>query len=60
MKNSANAKATFAEVFGTMKFGGKSEIAPAHPWPTRRFAVMKSSHAGQAALEEAKLVRSSN
>jgi hypothetical protein len=60
MNSRTNGKATFAEVFGSIKFSGKSELAPARPWPETGFAVNKSTHVGEAFAEEGKLVRSCN
>lgn len=56
---SAN-KATFAEVFGSIKFSGKGSNAPAPSWPETGFAVNKSTHMGDSFADEPKLVRSSN
>jgi len=55
-----SSKATFAEVFGSIKFSGKASAAPARPWPETGFAVNKSTHLGESQREESKLVRSSN
>ena len=60
MNTSANGKATFVEVFGSMKFSGKPNLRPSRPWPRTGFAVNKSTHVGEAILEDGKLVRSSN
>ena len=60
MNTSANGKATFVEVFGSIKFSGKPTPRPSRPWPRTGFAVNKSTHVGEAQLEEGKLVRSSN
>ncbi len=57
---SSNNKATFAEVFGSIKFSGKASAAPARPWPETGFAVNKSTHLGEALRDEYKLIRSSN
>jgi hypothetical protein len=53
-------KATFAEVFGSMKFGSKRSDAPARPWPAPGFAVSKSTHNGEIRPDDHKLIRSSN
>jgi hypothetical protein len=60
MNSRTNGKATFAEVFGSIKFSGKTESTPAHPWPEAGFAQNKSTHLGQTSAEEDKLVRSCN
>ncbi len=61
MNSRTSGKATFAEVFGSIKFSGKSEsAAPACPWPEGGFAENKSTHLGEAFAEEGKLVRSCN
>ncbi len=60
MNTRANGKATFLEVFGSIKFSGKSSIAPAYPWPETGFAVNKSTLVGDSFADEPKLVRSSN
>ena len=60
MSSRSNNKATFAEVFGSIKFNDKQSSAPAYPWPETGFAANKSTHNGQSFREEPKLVRSSN
>jgi hypothetical protein len=60
MKTRAQHKATFAEVFGSIKFAGKSPALQSRPWPSRGFAVSKSTHMGETPPEDCKLVRSSN
>ena len=60
MNTRSNGKATFAEVFGSIKFSGKPESTPVRPWPATGFAVNKSTHLGEALNEEAKLIRSCN
>ena len=60
MSSPSGNKATFAEVFGSIKFSGKSSNAPAYPWPETGFAVNKSTHVGDSFADEPKLVRSSN
>ncbi len=60
MTNRNSNKATAAEVFGSIKFSGKSEAAPARPWPETGFAANKSMYRGEAFAEEGKLVRSWN
>jgi hypothetical protein len=60
MNSSANGKATFVEVFSSIKFAGKPTFRPSRPWPRKHFAVNKSTHVGEAMLEDGKLVRSSN
>jgi hypothetical protein len=56
----SNNKATFAQVFGSIKFSGKASAAPARPWPETGFAVNKSTHLGESQREDNKLIRSSN
>jgi len=53
-------RATFAEVFGSIKFAGKHTPVSAHPWPTPGFAVNKSTHTSENLSEDGKLIRSSN
>ena len=53
-------RATFAEVFSSIKFSRKPSVAPAHPWPATGFAVNKSNRYSTGATDEQKLVRSSN
>jgi hypothetical protein len=60
MNTSANGKATFVEVFSSIKFPGKRNLQPSRPWPRTGFAVNKSTHVGEALTEDGKLVRSSN
>ena len=60
MNAHTHGKATFAEVFGSIKFSSKSESTPATPWPEAGFAENKSTHLGEAYTEEGKLVRSCN
>ena len=60
MKTSAHEKATFAEVIGSIKFAGKATVSHSHPWPNRGLAVSQSTHMGEMAAHECKLVRSSN
>ncbi len=60
MEHRNTNRATFAEVFGSIKFPGKQSAAPARPWPSRSFAVNKSVHVGEAILDDYTLVRSSN
>lgn len=61
MSANKQEKATFAEVFGSMKFRGESTRAHSHPWPTPGFASGKSSHgATNSRGDDHKLVRSSN
>ena len=60
MNSRANGKATFVEVFGSIKFSGKRSAIHSRPWPRTGFAVSKSTHVGEANLEDGKLVRSSN
>jgi hypothetical protein len=60
MNSRTHSKATFAEVFGSLKFSGKRSAAPARPWPQTGFAVNKSTHAGESMRDEQKLIRSSN
>lgn len=60
MSQTNSNKATFAEVFGSIKFSKRASNSPAHPWPQTGFAVSKSTHAGQSFADEPKLVRSSN
>ena len=60
MEHRSTNKATFAEVFGSIKFSGKQSAAPARPWPARGFAVNKSTHVGEATLDDYKLIRSCN
>lgn len=56
-----NHKATFVEVFGSIKFNSEKVGKPVGRWPQPGFAVNKSVHAGDAASEDQKqLVRSSN
>ena len=60
MNRRDNNKATAADVFGSIKFTGKQSAAPSRPWPATGFAVNKSTHNGQASLDDYKLIRSSN
>ncbi|MCX2982313.1 hypothetical protein EYC98_15730 [Halieaceae bacterium IMCC14734] len=60
MKTQAQDKATFAEVFGSIKFAGKTSTTSSRPWPKRGFAVSQSTHMGGTSSEESKSVRSSN
>jgi len=60
MSSPSGNKATFAEVFGSIKFSSKGSTAPAYPWPETGFAVNKSTHTGDSFADEPKLVRSSN
>ena len=60
MNTRANSKATFVEVFGSIKFSGRPTARHSRPWPRIGFAVNKSMHVGEAQLEDGKLVRSSN
>ena len=60
MTTTAHGKATFVEVFGSIKFTGKQVERSSRPWPRTGFAVNKSTHVGEAQLEDGKLVRSSN
>jgi hypothetical protein len=60
MNTRTNSKATFAEVFGSIKFHGKRSATPSRPWPRTGFAVNKSTHAGESLRDEQKLIRSSN
>ena len=60
MNSHAGNRATFTEVFGSIKFSSKPSVAPAHPWPTPGFAVNKSNREDGAGSDEQKLVRSSN
>jgi hypothetical protein len=60
MNTRAHGKATFVEVFGSIKFSRKPTAQPSVPWPRTGFAVNKSTHVGEAYLEDGKLVRSSN
>lgn len=60
MKHRSKDKATFAEVFSSVKFAGKQATIPAYPWPETGFAVNKSTHTGDSFRNEPKLVRSSN
>ena len=60
MSSPSSSKATFAEVFGSIKFSSKRSNAPAYPWPETGFAVNKSTHVGDSFADEPKLVRSSN
>ena len=60
MKYRNSNKATFVEVFGSIKFSGKQSAAPSRDWPATGFAVNKSTHVGEGLLDDYKLVRSSN
>ena len=61
MNSRTTHKATFVEVFGSIKFSGKPSVANSHPWPSTGFAINKSTYVGEAQhLEDGKLVRSSN
>jgi hypothetical protein len=60
MSSPSGNKATFAEVFGSIKFSSKNSNSPAYPWPETGFAVNKSTHVGDSFADEPKLVRSSN
>lgn len=60
MKTHMEGKATFAEVFGSIKFAGKKTARSSRPWPNRGLAVSKCTHMDQTPSEECKLVRSSN
>ena len=61
MNSRATNKATFVEVFGSIKFSGKPSVANSRPWPSIGFAVNKSTYVGEGQrLEDGKLVRSSN
>ena len=60
MDSRSNNKATFAEVFGSIKFSGKRSAAPCRPWPEKGFAVSKSTYTGETLRDEQKLIRSSN
>jgi hypothetical protein len=60
MNSLRKQKATFAEVFGSIKSTGKQAPAPAYPWPETGFAANKTTHIGDSFREEPKLVRSSN
>lgn len=53
-------RATFAEVFGSIKFAGKRNAVHTRPWPAPGFAVSKSTHNGEDRAEDGKLIRSSN
>jgi hypothetical protein len=60
MNSRVDNRATFVEVFNSIKFSGKRRAATAHPWPTPGFAVNKSTHTSANVTDDEKLVRSSN
>ena len=60
MNSRTENRATFAEVFNSIKFPSKRRAIPARPWPQPGFAVNKSTYATEAVADEEKLVRSSN
>jgi hypothetical protein len=55
-------RATFVEVFGSIKFSGNSAANNGrHQWPEPGFAVNESTRLGEAAPDDSEqLVRSSN
>jgi hypothetical protein len=61
MNTSKANRATFVEVFGSIKFDEKREKPTTGHWPNTGFAVNKSTHNGTATSEDHKqAVRSSN
>ena len=60
MNRRDNPRASVAEVFGSIKFTGKQAASHTRPWPATGFAVNKSTHSGQASLDDYKLIRSCN
>ena len=61
-KNSRKERrATFSEVFRSIKFSGKRSRSADGQWPEPGFAVNRSVHVGVAALDDyQQLVRSGN
>ena len=53
-------KATFVEVFGSMKFSGKQPAGAVQPRSATGFAVNKSKYIGQTRADEYEPIRSSN
>ena len=61
MQHRENNRATFVEVFGSIKFDRKQSSNASAQWPQPGFAVNKTTHQGEAAPDDYKqLVRSSN
>ena len=60
MNTRSNGKATFVEVFGSIRFQGKPVARSNRPWPRTGFAVNKSTHVGESHVEDGKLIRSCN
>ena len=60
-RSGSRHKATFVEVFGSIKFGSGKDGKAVKRWPQPGFAVNKSTHNGDAASDDQKqLIRSSN
>jgi hypothetical protein len=60
MSSRVDNRATFAEVFNSIKFRSSRQPAPARPWPAPGFAVNKSTYGTEALADDTKLIRSSN
>ena len=61
MNNRDSNRATFVEVFDSIKFKRKTIERPNGHWPPLGFAVNQSSHDGEAASDDYKQpIRSSN
>ena len=60
MSSRTDNRATFAQVFNSIKFPSKRRAAPSRPWPEPGFAVNKSTYTTEALADDEKLVRSSN
>jgi hypothetical protein len=57
----SSQRATFVEVFGSMKFDSGKAGESARRWPQPGFVVNKSMHLGEATNDDQKqLIRSSN
>jgi len=54
MQQRDNKRATFAEVFSSIKFGRKSETGTKQHWPEPGFAANTSTHLGEADLDDYK------
>jgi hypothetical protein len=60
MSSQLENRATFAEVFNSIKFRSSEQSAPKRPWPAPGFAVNKSTYGNEALADDNKLIRSSN